>query len=250
MCNAKRNVLLLVYYHFRVTSGSNPSISGYQKDSRGIATTYLASYTATFKLFLAFVIYCGLPSPSHMDTIVLYLEYLAQNNLKACSLRNHIAVLKHFFALFDWPVQALSSRKVQLMVKSVQMNAQLQIKVKGVFTVKLLRKLIQQTDKYHNGCVFKALFLVAFYGFFRLASLLPPAAAMFDRTRFPVVGDLIWGNWCPFNCYLCKKYAYVRPISSSSVANNTGWGLMSSDSIENYDKIPGQAFQRSTLVSD
>ena len=150
--------------------------------AEGLRPCTLASYTATFKLFLAFVIYCGLPSPSHMDTIVLYLEYLAQNNLKACSLRNHIAVLKHFFALFDWPVQALTSRKVQIMVKSVQMNAQLQIKVKGVFTVKLLRKLIQQTDKYHNGCVFKALFLVAFYGFFGLASLLPPAAAMFDKT--------------------------------------------------------------------
>ena len=185
--------------------------------AEGLRPRTLASYTATFKLFLAFVIYCGLPSPSHMDTIVLYLEYLAQNNLKACSLRNHIAVLKHFFALFDWPVQALTSRKVQLMVKSVQMNAQLQIKVKGVFTVKLLRKLIQQTDKYHNGCVFKALFLVAFYGFFRLASLLPPAAAMFDKTRFPVIGDLIWGNpgvhlivTCAKNMHTSGQYQVVQ----------------------------------------
>ena len=97
-----------------------------------------------FKLFLAFVIYCELPSPSHMDTVVLYLEYLAQNNLKACSLCNHIAVLKHFFALFDWPVQVLSSRKVQLMIKSVQMNAQLQIKVKGVLLSNCLKNLLNR----------------------------------------------------------------------------------------------------------
>ena len=97
------------------------------------------------------------------------------------------------------------------------MNAQLQIKVKGVFTVKLLRKLIQQTDKYHNGCVFKALFLVAFYGFFRLASLLPPASAMFDKTRFPVIGDLIWGNpgvhlivTCAKNMHTSGQYQVVQ----------------------------------------
>ena len=92
------------------------------------------------------------------------------------------------------------------------MNAPLQIKVKGVFTVKLLNKLIKETDKYCNGCVFKALFLVAFYGFFR-----------------DIVGDIVWGNPGVHLIVAC-----FRPISSSSVAKNTGQGPLSSYSIKNY----------------
>ena len=43
-----------------------------------------------------------------MDTVVLYLEFLAQKTFKACSLLNSISLLKHLFALFNWPVLALS----------------------------------------------------------------------------------------------------------------------------------------------
>ena len=120
-------MLLLVYFVSESPVVRTLASQVTKRITNGLRPSTLASYTATFKLFLAFVIYCGLSSICHMDTVVLYLEYLAQNNLKACSLRNHIAVLKHFFALFDWPVQVLVSRKVQLMIKSVQMNAPLQV---------------------------------------------------------------------------------------------------------------------------
>ena len=37
-------------------------------------------------------------------------------------------------------------------------------------------------------------FFTSFFGFFRLASLVPPSFQQFDKTRFPVIGDLIWGS--------------------------------------------------------
>ena len=122
------------------------------------------AYTATFKIFLAFVMYMGLSPSYNMNSIVLYLEFLAQKNFKACSLRNSISVLKHFFALFDWPISALSSRKVQLLVKSVQMNARMNVKVKGVITIDILKKLVKVVQKYYNGITYKAFFLTAYSG--------------------------------------------------------------------------------------
>ena len=217
----------------------------------GLCPCTLASYTTTFKLFLAFVIYCDLSSPYHMDTVVLYLKYLIQNNLKACSLHNHVAVLKHFFALFDWPVHVLTSRKVQLIIKSVQMNAKLEVKVKGVFTITLLRKLVRQTDRYHNGCVFKALFLVAFYGFFRLASLLPPSIKDFDRTRFPILGDIIWGRpgahlvmTCAKNMHTAGQYQVVQIPKISDVE------LCPVITLKTMLNYLGKNFKRSPFVSD
>ena len=128
-----------------------------------------SAYTATFKLFLAFVVYMGLSPPYSMDTIVLYLEFLAQKNFKACSLRNNVAVLKHFFALFDWPVKALTCRRVQLLLKSVKLNVKMNIKIKGVISISMLKRLMKIVNKYYNGVTYKALFLVAYFFFFRLA---------------------------------------------------------------------------------
>ena len=69
------------------------------------------------------------------------------------------------------------------------------MKVKGIFTVQLLQKLIKCVTKFTNAEVYKALFLVSFFGFFFfwLASLVPNSSAEFDVTRFPVLGDVTWG---------------------------------------------------------
>ena len=93
-----------------------------------------------------------------MDTIVLYLEFLAQKNFKACSFRNNVAVLKHCFALFDWPVKKLTCRRVQLLLKSVKMNVKINVKVKGVISISMLKRLMKIVHKYYNGVTYKALF--------------------------------------------------------------------------------------------
>ena len=67
--------------NLRIVSGLRPKIS--------------TAYLSTFKLFLAFVVFMKLDPPYSLDTIVLYLEYITQNYLKICSLRNHVTVLKH-----------------------------------------------------------------------------------------------------------------------------------------------------------
>ena len=96
--------------------------------------------------------------------------------------------------MFNWPTVALSGRKVALLIKSVEVNARMSIRVKGIITVKLLEKLIIQTLKYENGYVFAALFVTAFFGFFRLSTLLPNKISEFDKTRFPIQNDVIWGT--------------------------------------------------------
>ena len=151
------------------------------------------SYLAAFRQFVAFLVITGLNIPYHESVIVIYLEYLVQQGLRCCSVRNHISVLKHYFALFNWPVMALSGRKVSLLLTSVKVNATMLIRIKGIFTLSLLEKLISKTLAYENGYIFAALFVTAFFGFFRLSTLLPANVAEFDRTRFPIQNDVIWG---------------------------------------------------------
>ena len=107
-----------------------------QADKRiaaGLRPRTTTSYLMTIKLFLAFMVYINITVPHTPRMIIVYLEYIAKNNLKIASLRNYVSVLKHYFGLFGWPVSAFASRKVQLLLKSVQMNAKMQISVKSVY---------------------------------------------------------------------------------------------------------------------
>ena len=152
-----------------------------------------ASYMAAFRQFVAFVIVTGLNIPYSEVVVILYLEYLVQQGLKCCSIRNHVSVLKHYFAMYNWPIAALSGRKVSLLLKSVQVNARMSIKLKDIIILAMLEKLIKKTRMYVNGDTFVALFVTAFFGFFRLSILLPIKSTDFDRTRFPIQNDIVWG---------------------------------------------------------
>ena len=59
--------------------------------------------------------------------------------------------------------------------------------------------------KFHNGITYRALFLVAYFGFFRLASLVPNTVKTFDKIRFPVFVDVIWGPLCVHVILSCVK---------------------------------------------
>ena len=92
-----------------------------QADKRiaaGLRPRTATSYLMTFKLFLAFMVYMNITVPYAPRTVIVYLEYIAENNLKIASLHNHVSVL-HYFGLFGWPVAAFASRKVQLLLQSV-----------------------------------------------------------------------------------------------------------------------------------
>ena len=91
------------------------------------------AYQAGFRLFVSFMVKMNLVLPHTEETVLLYLEFLAQNGLKACSLRNHISILGHYFSLYNWPVQALCAKKVSMLVKSVHVNARMQVRIKGIF---------------------------------------------------------------------------------------------------------------------
>ena len=81
----------------------------------------------------------NLRTPYIESVILLYLEFLVQNGLKSCSIRNHVSILRDFFQMFNWPKSALISRKIQLFIRSVQINATVTVKIKGVFTLKCWR---------------------------------------------------------------------------------------------------------------
>ena len=164
-----------------------------QRIKTGMRPKTLASYEASFQLFLACCVFINFDDLTCIETVIVYLEFLVVNDLSVASIHNHLAVLHHYFALYQWPVQALSSRAVTMFCRSVKMNSKMKLKMKSIFTIPMLTHLIHYAMQEDNGPTYRAIFF-AFFTFTRLASLVPNSARKFDRMRLPFVKDIIWAK--------------------------------------------------------
>ena len=84
-----------------------------------------------------------------------------------------------------------------ILIKSVQMNAKLWLTVKSVESISLLEKLSRMLSKFHNGVTYRAFLLVAYFGFFRLASLVP------NSVDIQCLGMSFGTPWRSFDINLC-----------------------------------------------
>ena len=110
------------------------------------------------------------------------------------TVRNHISILTHYFQIYNWPLQGLQSRPVLLFVKSLKYNGLIKPKIKGILNITMLRELVNLTLQGSYASTLVPLSLLAFFGFFRLASLVPSSIGAFDFSRFPLVQHLVWAT--------------------------------------------------------
>ena len=165
-----------------------------QRIKTGMRPNTLASYEASFRLFLACCVFMNFHDVTCIETVIVYLEFLVVNGLSAASVQNHLTVLHHYFTLYQRLVQALSARAVTMFCRSIKINSKMNLKMKGVFTIPMLTHLIHYAMQEKNGHTYRAIFLFAFFTFTRLASLVPNSVKTFDKARLPLVKDIIWAK--------------------------------------------------------
>ena len=98
----------------------------------------------------------------------------------------------HFFKCCDIDISALAHRKVYLFIKSVSINSTYIPKFKANITISMLDKIISKCDTLRYGCVYKAVFLLAYFPFLRLSNVVPVSAKSFYATRNLLRGDIIF----------------------------------------------------------
>ena len=136
-----------------------------------------SAYQSKFNLFLAFITWFQFPL-IHVDTILGFLEFLTQNGSHSHSLASH--VLRHYFKLYDIETSTLDHRKVHLFIKSVSMNAPFVPTHKANITIPILTKIVKACDLLKFGFLYKAIFLMAYFGFLRLSNMAPSSSSAFD----------------------------------------------------------------------
>ena len=74
--------------------------------------------------------------------------------------------IKAKFVIYGLPIKCLESRRIHYYVKSLKINRPLSITRCNIVSIEDLCSLVTYCDQLYKGQVFKALFLIAFFGVF------------------------------------------------------------------------------------
>ena len=128
-------------------------------------------------------------------TILAYFEFLVKNNVSVNMVANHVSAIKAKFIMFDLDYSILEHPKVRYFVRSLKINGPLVV-VKRNMSLQVLNNLVKECNFIFAGRVFKAIFLMAFFGFLRISNLAPHAVGAFDPSRHLTPQDISFEPDC------------------------------------------------------
>ena len=109
-------------------------------------------------------------------------------------MANYLSAIKTKFLIFGLDVACFSDYHLRYYQKAVQMHAPLNVKLKSIIDISLLKRIVNQCDFTYMDQIFKALYLLSFYSFLRLSNLVPHTVAQFSPLKHLARGDVILGS--------------------------------------------------------
>ena len=117
-----------------------------------------------FRCFVGFCICSAMELIAvDLSCILAYMEFLPKNSVSADMVANHVSALKAMFTLYGMKYALLDD------LHTVQRN---------IMSLEVLKDLVSHCDSIYSGQVFKAIFLIAFFGFLRISNLAPHAGGL------------------------------------------------------------------------
>ena len=129
-------------------------------------------------------------SPS-VNTVLAYIEHLAQSLTSHKSVMNYLSAIKHLHRLSGAEFTAFSAYPVSLLIRALPLTMTSRSAPKHPITPSLLHVICRVCDHIPRvGRVLKAAYLLAFFAFLRRSNLAPNSSTTFDPTRHTRRGDV------------------------------------------------------------
>ena len=122
--------------------------------------------------------------------ILSFMEFLVGSNVSVSMVQNYWSAIRAKFLLYDLNSCVLLDQRFRLYVKSLKINRPLVSVTRHIMTVYQLNYLSGLCDHIYMGPVYRAIFLVAFFGFLLLSNLAPHSVGSFDHTRHITAQDV------------------------------------------------------------
>ena len=149
----------------------------------GLRPHTLYQYKKQFNLFLAFVISHDICTLDCVSTIIVFLEFLTANALSFRVVMNYVSALKYMFAKYAWSIEVFEQPIVKRMLKGINYTVRSQPSPKGLFTLMQIREISRLCDVFESSLMYRAAFLLVFFGLLRISNIAPPSPKAFDKER-------------------------------------------------------------------
>ena len=175
-----------------IFSGITKSLAqaAYTRLSDAWAPSTYCSYTAMFRLYLAFMIFTGIDvSKVKIEHILAFFECLKWNGVKATRMQNYLAAIKSCYVRFSLNVHIFDEPQISMFLKAVQKTSVLHVRMPNLVDKVLLQQIVQNCKYTYMGDIFKTIYLLGFFGFLRLSNLVPHTASAFSYLKHLCKGD-------------------------------------------------------------
>ena len=153
----------------------------------------LRAYTPMFRLYIAFMIHTAtLLHQVKCENVLAFLEFLKLNGVKTSQMQNYISAIKSYSVKCSLPIAHLQDQKLGMYIKAIQKTATFSVKLKNLVDICLLEAIVRACDKTYMGTVFKAAYLLGFFGFLRLSNLVPHSITTFSYLKHLAKGDIFF----------------------------------------------------------
>ena len=157
------------------------------------ADSTLKSYTPMFRLYIAFMIHTAtVLHQVKSENILAFLEFLKFNGVKAPQMQNYLSAIRSFSIKVALPTAHLLDQRIPMYIKAVQKTAPFVVKLNNVIDIPLLTDLVAACQKTHLGSIFKAAYLLGFFGFLRLSNLVPHSMSTYSYLKHIAKGDVFF----------------------------------------------------------
>ena len=127
-----------------------------------------------------------------MLNLLCFLECLQYNGVKYTQMANYLSAIKTKFITLGLDVACFDDSRLKYYQTAVQLQSPMNVKLKKIINVPLLKSIVQLCDPMYMGQIFKAVYLLSFFSFLRLSNLVPHAIVQFSPLKHLAQGDLIF----------------------------------------------------------
>ena len=106
-----------------------------------------------------------------VENLIAFLEFLVGCNLSPRAISNYVSAIKSYASLYQLPVQWMSNQLIQNYIRALHIQVVHVKKQKLTISLKDLLHISQQLQQFDNPLVYRAAFLLSFYGFLRISNL-------------------------------------------------------------------------------
>ena len=107
-------------------------------------------------------------------------------------MANYLSAVETKFTILGLDVACFADTYLKHYQRAVQLHSPLQVKLKKVIDVPILKQIVQQCNYTYMGKVPKALYLLSFYSFLRLSNLVPQSGQQFSALKHLARGNAIF----------------------------------------------------------